>query len=464
MPDAPVHSDALVFFGATGDLAYKKIFPALQSMIRRGHLEAPIIGVAKAGWNLEQFRARAKASLTEHGGLDRYAFPKLLELLRYVDGDYQDPATFEALRRELKDSQHPIHYLAIPQSLFGTVLEQLRASGSAKGARVILEKPFGHDLASAKELNQLLRQVFDEGDIFRIDHYLGKEAVQNLIVLRFANSFLEPIWNRHYIESVQITMAEDFGIRGRGTFYDQTGAIRDVIQNHMLHVVGCLAIEPPATTYHEAFRDELVKILRQVKPLDLAHLVRGQFRGYQDEPGVKPASKVETFAAVRLEIDSWRWDGVPFFIRAGKRLPVTATEVIVKLKRPPVIKMAPDEGNYFRFQLSPEVRISAGIRLKKPGEAMVSEPSELSVLHRPSADEMDAYERLLGDAMVGDATLFARQDSVEAAWKIVQPILGNVDPVEQYDPGTWGPPSAANLPADVGGWSALTSGSLAAGQ
>jgi glucose-6-phosphate 1-dehydrogenase len=454
----PPRSDALVFFGATGDLAYKKIFPALQSMIRRGHLNVPVIGVAKAGWKLEQFRDHAKASLAEHGGgVNEAAFSRLVELLRYVDGDYNDSATFEELRRQLGGSQRPIHYLAIPQSLFATVIQQLDRSGCAHDARVVLEKPFGRDLESAKKLNAILRQVFDEASIFRIDHYLGKEAVQNLIVLRFANTFLEPIWNRHYVESVQVTMAEQFGVQGRGSFYEQTGAIRDVVQNHMLQVIGCLAMEPPATTYHEAVRDELVKVFRQIEPLDPSGLVRGQFRGYKAEPGVAPNSRVETFAAVRLEIDSWRWDGVPFFIPAGKCLPLTATEVMVKLKRPPVTKMALGEGNYLRFQLSPEVRIALGMRIKKPGEAMTSEPSELSFIHYPSSDEMDAYERLLGDAMAGDATLFARQDAVEAAWKVVEPILGDDTPLEEYAPGSWGPANAAALTADVGGWTPLLS-------
>ena len=457
MPDAPVHSDALVFFGATGDLAFKKIFPALQSMIRRGHLDAPVIGVAKAGWNLQQFRDRARASVTAHGGIDEAAFAKLLSLLRYVDGDYNDNATFDTLRKLLGDAKHPIHYLAIPQTLFEKVIEQLDRSGCAKDARVILEKPFGHDLQSAKELNRILMKVFDEEDVFRIDHYLGKEAVQNLVVLRFANSLLEPVWNRRYVESVQITMAEKFGVQGRGAFYDQTGAIRDVIQNHLLQVVGCLAMEPPATTYHEAIRDELVKVFRQIKPLDPGDLVRGQFRGYRDEPGVKPGSTVETYAAVRLKIDSWRWDGVPFFIRAGKCLPVTTTEVMVKFQRPPVLKLALKEGNYFRFVLSPEVRIAAGLRIKKPGEAMVSEPSELSMVHVPDGGEMGPYERLLGDAMAGDATLFARQDAVEAQWKIVQPILGDQTPLEQYDPGSWGPAAAEKLTAASGGWAQLAS-------
>jgi len=457
MSDTPVHSDALVFLGATGDLAYKKIFPALQSMIRHGHLDVPVIGVAKAGWNLDQFRDRAKASLAEHGGgVDADAFAKLLTLLRYVDGDYNDAATFVALRRELRDSQHPLHYLAIPQTLFATVVEQLDRSGSAKGARVVLEKPFGRDLESAKKLNEILLKVFDEADIFRIDHYLGNEAVQNLIVLRFANSFLEPIWNRRYVESVQITMAEQFGVQGRGSFYEETGAIRDVVQNHLLQIIGCLAMEPPATTYHEAVRDELVKVFRQTKPLEPGALVRGQFRGYTQEPGVAPDSKVETFAAVRLAIASWRWDGVPFFIRTGKCLPLTTNEVIVKLKRPPVTTLATGQGNYFRFELSPDVRIALGMRIKKPGEAMVSELSELSFVHYPSNDDMDAYERLLGDAMLGDAILFARQDAVEACWKIVQPVLGDVVPLEQYDPGSWGPSAAEKLTTDVGGWSRLS--------
>ena len=448
-----MRSDAFVFFGATGDLAYKKIFPALQSMIRRGHLDAPIVGVAKQGWNLEQLRERARDSVREHGGLDDDAFARLSANLHYVDGDYQDGATFEALRKALGEAQRPIHYLAIPPSLFPVVVQHLGSSGCARGARVIVEKPFGRDLRSAQALNQTLHQVFPEPAIFRIDHYLGKEAVQNLKIFRFGNSFFEPIWNRHYVESVQITMAEQFGVKGRGGFYDDTGAIRDLIQNHMMQVVGMLAMEAPATTYTEAVRDELVKVFRQVRPLDPQHLVRGQFDGYRSEKGVAPDSQVETFAAMRLEIDSWRWDGVPFFIRAGKCLPVTTTEVMIELKRPPLTKLASAHGNYVRLRLTPDVEIALGVQVKKPGEAMEAAPTELSYVRQADGDELEAYERLLGDAMNGDATLFAREDAVEAAWTIIQPILDGVVPVRPYAPGSWGPPEADRLTADVSGHS-----------
>ena len=445
-------SDALVFFGATGDLAYKKIFPALQAMARRGHLDLPVIGVAKSGWTLDQMRARARDSVKQHGGLDPEAFAKLESRLRYVGGDYRDPSTYAALRTALGDARRPAHYLAIPPSMFATVVEGLERSGAARDARVIIEKPFGRDLESARALNGTLRAAFDEADVFRIDHYLGKGPVQNLTLFRFANTFLEPIWNRNYVDNLQVTMAEAFGVQGRGKFYDEAGAIRDVVQNHMLQVVSLLAMEPPLTTYHESIRDEQVKVFRSIRPLNRRDLVRGQFAGYRGEPGVAPGSNVETFAAVRLHVDSWRWDGVPFFIRAGKCLPVTATEVVVTLKRPPLLHMSADERNTLSFRLGPDVFITLGARVKAPGEQMVSEGAKLKFVHHPTADDLDAYERLLVDAMRGDAMLFAREEGVEAAWRVVQPILDDSTPVHEYAPGTWGPDEADALTTDVGGW------------
>ncbi|HVT40075.1 MAG TPA: glucose-6-phosphate dehydrogenase [Gemmatimonadaceae bacterium] len=445
-------SDAFVFFGASGDLAYKKIFPALLAMTGRGQLEMPIIGVARSGWTLEQFRARARESIEHHGPFDHEAFEKFAVRLAYVDGDYREPTTFTAIRTALGQAASPLFYLAIPPNMFETVASGLGKAECTRGARIVVEKPFGRDLASARALNATLHAVFDEADIFRIDHFLGKESVQNLLVVRFANTFLEPIWNNHYIDSVQITMAEKFGVEGRGRFYEEAGAIRDVIQNHLLQVVGFLAMEPPALAYHESIRDEQAKVFRMIRPLSPQDLVRGQFRGYRSEEGVAPDSTVETYAAVRLFVDSWRWEGVPFLIRAGKSLAVTVTEVIVTLKKPPLIKLAPGDTNYVRFRLNPEVTIAIGARVKKPGEQMISEPAEFQIAHNPLGDEMDAYERLLGDAMTGEGMLFARQDGVEAAWAVVQPILGNATPVCEYEPGTWGPNEADGLAAAVGGW------------
>src|SRR6266481_5941610 len=448
-----LHSDALVFFGATGDLAYKKIFPALQGMMKRGHLNVPVIGVAKSGWNLDQFRARALDSLEKHGGVDHAAFDKLCGSLRYIDGDYQDPATFEAVGKELKGAERPTHYLAIPPHLFGEVVEQLMKSGSARNGRVIVEKPFGHDLSSARELNQILLGAFDEANIFRIDHYLGKRPVNNLLVFRFANTFVESFWNRNYIESVQITMAEDFGVQGRGAFYDKTGAIRDVVQNHLLQILTNLAMEPPARMDSESIRDEKVKVLKAIQPVEATQLVRGQFRGYRSERGVSPESKVETFAALGLHIDSWRWQGVPFYIRAGKSWPVTCTEVVIRLRKPPaIIPGAKLTSNYLRFRISPDVTVAVGMLSRSLGDEMSGEPVELIASQHPQANEMDAYERVLRDAMSGDRTLFAREDYIEEAWRIVDPVLRADTPVYEYEPGTWGPTSAAPAIGPAGGW------------
>ena len=451
MSDTP--SGALVFFGATGDLAWKKIFPSLQAMVKRGALNVPVIGVAASGWNIDQFRARAHDSLEKHGGVDRAAFDSLCGLLRYVDGDYRDPATFHSIRSEIGPCERPAHYLAIPPVLFGLVVEQLGKSGCAGGARVIVEKPFGTDLTSARKLNSILLGTFAERAIFRIDHYLGKRPVHNMIFSRFANSFFEPFWNRTHVESVQITMGEDFGVQGRGAFYDQTGAIRDVIQNHLFQIMTNLAMDPPVGTDSESIRDEKVKVLKAIAPLDEKNLVRGQFRGYRSEKGVAQDSKTETFAALRLGIDSWRWQGVPFYIRAGKCLPVTCTELMIRLRRPhSVFPAAVLKSNHFRFRISPDVTLALGMMVKSLGDEMVGEPMEMVGIRPSQTDEMDAYERVLRDAMAGDPTLFAREDYVEEAWRIVDPVLKADTAVHEYEPGTWGPSQVNERIVPEDGW------------
>ncbi|MFY0562946.1 glucose-6-phosphate dehydrogenase [Archangium lansingense] len=453
MAAAPA-SDALVFFGATGDLAYKQIFPALQALVVRERLSVPIIGVAKAGWGLEQLRERARASIQEHGTFDEEHFQRLCQLLRYVDGDYREPKTFSRVREALGGAKRPLHYLAIPPSLFATVVAGLAQASCLKEARVVVEKPFGRDLASSRELNETLHRFLSESAIFRIDHFLGKEPVQNLLFFRFANVFLEPIWNRQHVRSVQVTLAESFGVQGRGAFYEEVGAIRDVLQNHLLQVVGLLTMDAPFCSDPENLRDEKARVFKAMRSLDPASVVRGQFRGYRSERGVSPTSQVETFAAVRLFIDSWRWADVPFYIRSGKCLPTTATEVFVELNHPPrPIFEEPSLAapNSVRFRLGPDVLISIGARAKRPGGVMRGEDVDLVAIQHPGGT-MKPYERLLGDAMRGDVSLFARQEAVEEAWRVVDPVVGGTTPLYEYEPGTWGPREADALIAPHGTW------------